>query len=132
MATQNTSARADHKEKSHMKSSFIVIATALLGSPAFAQEVEASPRPVAHAANQALEITVGAGYAQGFGDIGSGQRWLTDQTSAGGETTLGVGYRVNPNFMIGLYGSGAKYGTHTRTSDADILMAAAGEQASVH
>jgi hypothetical protein len=115
-----------------MKSSFIVFATALLGSPAFAQEVQTSPRPVASAANQALEITVGAGYAQGFGDIGSGQRSLTDQTSAGGEVTLGVGYRVNPNFMIGLYGSGSKYGTRTRTSGADIWSATAGVQANYH
>ena len=115
-----------------MKSSFIVIATALLGSPAFAQEVQTSPRPVAGAANQALEITVGAGYAQGFGDIGSGQRPLTDQTSAGGEVTLGVGYRINPNFMVGGYASGSKYATGDFTSGADIWSATAGMQANYH
>jgi outer membrane protein W len=119
-----------------MKSSFIVIAAALLGSPAFAQEVQqevqTSARSSTHAANNALEITLGAGYAQGFGDIGAGQRSLTDQTSAGGEITLGVGYRVNPNVMIGLYGSGAKYGTRALTSGADIWTATAGAQANYH
>jgi outer membrane protein W len=120
-----------------MKSSFIVITAALLGSPAFAQEVqqqmETSARASSNrAANNALEITLGAGYAQGFGDIGTGQRSLTDETSAGGEITLGVGYRINPNFMVGLYGSGAKYGTRALTSGADIWTATAGAQANYH
>ncbi len=115
-----------------MKYSIIAIAAALLGGPVFAQEVQTSPRPQAGAANQALEITLGAGYAQGFGDIASSQRSLTDQTSAGGELTLGVGYRINPNFMVGAYGSGAKYGTRASTSGADIWTSTAGVQANYH
>ena len=48
-----------------MKPSFIVITAALLGSPAFAQEVQqeyqTSARSSTRAMNNALEITLGAG-----------------------------------------------------------------------
>ena len=57
---------------------------------------------------------------------------LTQLTSAGGEVTLGAGYRINPNFMIGLYGSGAMYGTRALTSGANIWSATAGVQANYH
>lgn len=115
-----------------MKYTIIAIATALLGGPVFAQEVQTSPPPPAGVANKALEITLGAGYAQGFGDIASSQPSLTDQASAGGELTLGVGYRINPSFMVGAYSSGGKYGTRALTSGADIWTATAGLQANYH
>ena len=65
-----------------MKSTMITIAAALLAAPSYAQEETASSPPPARAADKALEITLGAGYAQGFGDIGTGQRNITDQSSA--------------------------------------------------
>src|SRR5258706_11536884 len=77
------------------------IAAALLPAPFYGQENSATAPNSIGAADNALEITLGAGYAQGFGDIGAGQRTLGDQSSAGGELQLGVGYRVNPYFMIG-------------------------------
>ncbi len=115
-----------------MKRMFIIFAAALLGGPVFAQEIQASSPPPARAADKALEITLGAGYAQGFGDIGASSRSLTDLSSAGGEVTLGVGYRINPNFMVGGYASGSKYATGDFTSGADIWSATAGMQANYH
>jgi hypothetical protein len=109
----------------------IVIAAALLGGPVFAQEVTTS-RSTSRPANNALELTLGFGYAQGFGDIGSSQRSLTDLSSAGGELSLGVGYRINPEFMVGVYGSGGKYATGDFTNGADIWTATAGVQANYH
>ncbi len=99
-----------------MKITTMAIAAALMAAPVYAQEMTASPPAPARAADQALEITIGAGYAQGFGDIGAGQRNLTDQSSAGGELQLGVGYRINPNFMVGVYGSRGLQDTGTITS----------------
>ncbi len=90
-----------------MKSTMITIAAALLAAPLYAQEsqeVTAEAPAPARAADNAFELTLGVGYAQGFGDIGSRQRNLTDQSSAGGELQLGAGWRINPNFMVGLYG----------------------------
>ena len=88
-----------------MKSTIITIAAALLAAPL---------------------------YAQGFGDIGAGQRTLGDQSSAGGELQLGVGYRVNPYLMIGGYGSGGIHATGDLTSGGNIYTATAGVQANLH
>jgi outer membrane protein W len=115
-----------------MKSTMIAIAAALLAAPVYAQEVTAPPPAPARAADNALEITLGVGYAQGFGDIGNGQRNLTDQSSAGGEIQLGVGYRINPNFMVGAYGSGGLQDTGTYTSGGNVYTATAGVQANYH
>jgi len=115
-----------------MKSMMIVIAAALIAKPLYAQEVTASPPAPARAADNAFEITLGAGYAQGFGDIGAGQRNLTDQSSAGGELQLGLGYRINPNWMVGAYGSGSIHATGDLTSGAHIYTATAGVQANYH
>jgi outer membrane protein W len=110
----------------------IVIAAALLGGPVFAQEIQSTPKSPPSAANRALEITLGAGYAQGLGDIGASQPSLTDVSSAGGELTLGVGYRFDPNFLVGVYGSGSKYATGNLTGGADIWSATAGVHANYH
>ncbi len=115
-----------------MKSTLIAVAAALFAAPLYAQEVTASTPAPARAADDALEITLGAGYAQGFGDIAAGQRNLTDQSSAGGELQLGVGYRINPNFMVGAYGSGSLHATGDYTPRANIYTATAGVQGNYH
>lgn len=115
-----------------MKPTMIAIAAALFAAPLYAQEVTTSAPLPPRAADNALEITLGGGYAQGFGDIASGQRNLTDQSAAGGEVQLGVGYRINPYFMVGLYGSGGMQSTSNLTSGANIYTATAGVQANYH
>jgi len=115
-----------------MKSLMITVAAALLSAPLYAQEVTASSPSTLRAADNALEITLGAGYAQGFGDIGANQRNLTDQSSAGGELQLGVGYRINPNFMVGTYGSGSVHATGDYTTGGNVYTATAGLQTNYH
>jgi len=114
-----------------MKSRMIAIAAALIATPLYAQEITAAG-PAARPADNAFEITLGGGYAQGFGDIGAGQRSLTDDSSAGGEVQLGLGWRINPNFMVGLYGSGSLHSTGDFTPGANIYTATAGAQANYH
>ena len=121
--------RTENKEK-QMKSLFALIV--LAAAPVFAQEVQTTPQRALTSPERALEITLGAGYAQGFGDIGESQRSLTDLSSAGGELTLGVGYRIDKHFLVGAYGSGAKYSTADFTSGADIWTATAGVQGNYH
>jgi outer membrane protein W len=128
-----------------MKSALVFAVTfiGLAAIPAFAQESAFAPEPGSSqvvaassrsrpAVERALEITLGAGYAQGFGDIGASQRSLSDLSSAGGEINLGVGYRLDKRFMVGAYGSGSKYSTGDFTSGADIWSATAGVQGNVH
>jgi hypothetical protein len=125
------SAAAEQKEK-RMKSTMMMIAASLVAAPLYAQEVTASAPAPSRAADNAFEITLGAGYAQGFGDVGAAQRNLSDDSSAGGEIQLGLGWRVNPNVMVGLYGSGGYHATGDYTSGANIYTATAGVQGNYH
>ncbi len=111
-----------------MKTTLTFVVLALAGAPAFAQEAVTSIQP-RRGVEHALEITLGAGYAQGFGDIGASQPSLTDLNSPGGEVTLGIGYRLDRHFLLGVYGSGSKYSTKDLTAGADIWSATAGVQA---
>ena len=115
-----------------MKSTLTLVLMALTAAPVLAQEVQATPAQGPRAVERALEITLGAGYAQGFGDIGASQRTLTDLSSAGGEISLGVGYRVDRHFLVGAYGSGSKYSTGDFTGGADVWSATAGLQGNYH
>jgi outer membrane protein W len=117
----------------------IAIATLALAAaarPALAQEAEvstaATPR-AAGAANRAWEFGLGIGYSQGVGDIGSSSPTLTDLSHGGGEVQVSAGYRINPNWLVGLYGTVGKYSLGSVTPDgSDIWSATAGVQANYH
>ena len=85
------------------------------------------------AVKNAVELTVGTGYAQGFGDIASGQPALKDLGSAGGALQLGVGYRLIPQLTLGVYGSGAVFGRGDQVDgSASLYSATAGVQVDWH
>lgn len=65
------------------------------GSGYFAEEV-ASPR-------RALELTLGAGYTQGFGRLEEGAP-VGDTSNAGMSFELGAAYRLSPRWSIGVTG----------------------------
>jgi len=115
-----------------MKRLMATIAAASIAAPLYAQEVSVAPLSATVAPDNAFEVTLGAGYAQGFGDLGAGQQSLTDLASAGGELQLGLGWRINPRFMVGVYGTGSSYATRTATSGANIWTATAGVQGNYH
>lgn len=84
-------------------------------------------------ATHAIELTVGTGYEQGFGNVASGRPSLTDVGTAGGGLQLGVGYRVIPQLTLGVYGSGAMFGRGDQVdSSAHLYSATAGIQADWH
>ena len=118
-----------------MKNAFAAtVLAAMFAPPLFAQQIETTPRPAPDGAPQsALEIGIGAGYSQGFGNIGPGSPSLTDLTHGGGELTLNVGWRVDPHWLVGVYGSGGLYTTGNAASNADsIWSVTAGAQANYH
>jgi len=119
------------------KSMFIVIVGALAAHGALAQEsaaVSTSVRPRATGApERAFEIGLGLGYSQGVGDIGGGSPTLSDLTHGGGEVQLDLGYRINRNWLVGVYGTGGKYSLGNLTpGDSDVWSATAGVQANYH
>ena len=136
-----------------MKGSIFTVAAVLAGAaqpvlaqqgevgviePAYTQresEVSASPvrRDAGGASSNAWEIGLGVGYSQGVGDIGGNSPSLTDLTHGGGEVQLNLGYRINPNWLVGVYGTGGKYSLGNVTpGNSDVWSATAGVQANYH
>ena len=81
----------------------------------------------------ALEATVGLGIDQGFGSVGDGIPRLQDTGSAGAAMEVGIGWRIEPHFTVGAYGSGSAHGpAHAASSSARAYAAAAGFTVSYH
>lgn len=118
-----------------IKSALIVAGAALLAAPAFAQSEVQAPASTSSPSvpDRAFEIGLGFGYAQGVGDIASGQPGLNDYAHGGGELSLHAGYRATPNLLIGAYGSGSKYTLGNLTpNNSDVWSATAGLEANWH
>jgi hypothetical protein len=81
----------------------------------------------------AVELTIGTGYEQGFGKFSSKLPSLTDVGTGGGAVQVGVGYRIIPQLSLGLYASGAAFGQGDQVqSSADLYSAASGVQVDWH
>jgi hypothetical protein len=83
------------------------------------------------APSKAVEIGVGFGYTQPTGDL-TRRDSIDDFARAGGELSGEVGYRVNPNWLVGLYGGYARYHAPGGTSDDKTTSATGGVQAQYH
>ena len=84
-------------------------------------------------ATNALELTIGTGYAQGFGDIGANRPNLTDVGQPGGAVQVGVGYRMIPELTLGIYGAGSMFSRGDQVDNStNLYSAAAGAQADWH
>ena len=68
-----------------------------------------SPVWPATAPARAVELNVGWGYNQGFGNISENEGDLEDEATSGTALSFGLGYRLSPSWMIGGYGEGAFY-----------------------
>jgi hypothetical protein len=118
----------------------ISIVAALLAAaaqPALAQEsgdvTAVVPRRTVGGPANAWEIGVGIGYSQGVGDIGGNSPTLTDLSHAGAEAQLNVGYRIDPHWLVGAYGTVGKYSLGSGTPDgSDIWSVTAGVQGNYH
>jgi outer membrane protein with beta-barrel domain len=115
----------------------ISIVAAAAAQPVLAQEsAEATATAVRRPSGppeRAWEIGVGLGYSQAVGDIGSNSPSLTDITHGGGELQLNAGYRINPKWLVGLYGTAGKYSLGNLTpDDSDVWSVTAGAQANYH
>ena len=82
---------------------------------------------------EAVEITLGGGFSQGFGSFSENGTRVKDVASSGNTLQLGVGYRLNPHLMLGGYVEGALYRpAHGSFGDRRNWAAAAGVQAQLH
>jgi len=92
------------------KTCTFVAGLALVAAPAaFAEETVTtvgsySPQQKTALYN-AFELGLGFGYTQGFGDVGTGIRSLTDSGSSGFLGELDLGWRIDPHWLAGVYGN---------------------------
>jgi hypothetical protein len=83
--------------------------------------------------SNALELGVQAGYSQGFGDVAKGQSTVSDLSGPGGAVEVDVGYRISPQFLIGIYGGSTMASRGDALADGtDVRGATAGVQAQYH
>jgi hypothetical protein len=88
----------------------IALAITLSSSVAMAQTTDqGTENSYRRAPAQAFELTLGSGYNQGFGDIGGEGFDLGDYARGGPGLRLGLGYRIDPRWMVGGYMEGAIY-----------------------
>jgi hypothetical protein len=84
------------------------------------------------APKNALEIGVGIGYDQPFGNVRSGVHF-SDMAAAGAQLELDLSYRFSPELAVGVFGTGAKYGSRAGMPPGnDISGATLGAQAAWH
>jgi hypothetical protein len=108
----------------------VLAAVALLAPSARAQQGSVSVPLNARESNEtnALEIAVGLGSAQGYGNTESGGPSL-DNLGVG--VDVSVGWRINPRWMVGAYSSSALYPTWVGSA-IPTLGTSAGLQANYH
>lgn len=107
-----------------------------IGSAALADEtvVVSSAAPEVKAGlNNAFEASLGFGYTQGFGSTGGNSPSLTDTGGAGTQLELDLGWRIDPHFLVGVYGTGAWLSTGDAAAGAhNNWSAGAGIQGNYH
>jgi len=115
----------------------IPVLSLLVPAVAFAQpdDLEATKgfdHPVT-AVQNAFELGIAAGYAQGAGKLGGGMNSLEDVASAGGAVEIDAGARIIPNLSVGLYGTFSQSAKGDQLpSSTDVYGASAGVQAAWH
>lgn len=106
-----------------------------LASTAHAEEAEQNLSGVGgHAPQGALELGLGLGVTQGFGDVGKHeQRSLSDLSASGVAFRMRTGYRLTPKVTLGVYGElGAYDGGDQVERDARVTSGAAGIEVLLH
>jgi hypothetical protein len=85
------------------------------------------------AVQNAFEIGITTGYAQGGGKLGGNMGNLEDVAGPGGAVELDLGYRIIPQLSVGAYGTFSKF-QHgdSLASSTDVVGATAGIQAAWH
>jgi len=117
------------------KSLFAMTFTAMsMAIPAYADDANlgATTSHEGPPASTGFEVAVGAGYAQGFGNVASGTS-LTDIQTAGGAIEIDAGYRLIPSLMLGIYGTGSIFAVPSSApTDTNAYGMSAGVQANWH
>jgi hypothetical protein len=107
-----------------------------MGSLVLADEaatVSGSAPEKANGLHHAFELGIGAGYSQGIGDVGRSMPSLTDSGGAGAALELDLGWRIDPHFLVGVYGTSTWISSGDAAGNAfNNWSATAGVQGNYH
>jgi hypothetical protein len=107
-----------------------------IGSAVYAQGTvvtTGTPSEKKSALYNAFEAGLGVGYNQGVGDVGTGQPSLTNTGGPGVSGELDLGWRINPSWLLGTYGTVAWLSTGNAAGNAmNNWTASAGIQGNYH
>jgi hypothetical protein len=102
-----------------------VFAALFVTELAHAEEDRPSEKPTLVAPKNALELNLGQGFTQGFGEPASQSDGLAELSRGGMSLQLGIGYRLNPHWMIGSYAEGSRYFAKSNAPDGTVAYGAA-------
>lgn len=114
---------------------FLWTVPVLLEATTLAPELLAQELPVAPAGatGRAIEIGIGGGFTDGWGNLTSASPPAVRLPGAGGQLELDAGLRVLPSLAVGAYGFGAQLSeTAALPTTADVFQAGAGLQGTLH
>jgi hypothetical protein len=125
--------RAVELARGQLVGSAVGLACLLLAGSAAAQPEGREPEGAMRAPQRALELKIATGYAQAFGDVGRGAPSLEEMGGDGGAVFLGAGYRFDPHFLLGVYGTGAQFSLGSSVDPtARLFSASTGVEADWH
>jgi hypothetical protein len=79
-----------------------------------------------------FELSLGAGYGQGFGPVAADVPTLQGFGKAGGTLVLNAGWRIDPRWEAGIYGEFGYFSSGVLAGSDHALTAAAGLQGQFH
>ena len=101
-----------------------VFVTLFAARLAQAEEDRPSENQTLVAPKNALELNIGQGFSQGFGEPASQSESLAELSRGGMSLQLGIGYRLNPHWMIGSYAEGSRYFKKSGAPDGTVAYGA--------
>ncbi len=111
---------------------WILAATAALGLTATGARAQERIEREVDAPKRSFEIGVGAGYTQGTGNTIVGER-VSRLAGPGGEAQVDLGYRIDPRWLVGGYGSFGYFRTPDNAGpDVTVRGVTTGVQAQYH
>jgi hypothetical protein len=105
---------------------FLLIALAFINGPALARADDVPAAPTG------LELGLGPRYTQGFGSVGAGTPRVQDLGGPGFGPEPSVGWRIDPHWLVGVYGEFARFWGGNAPSSDHAISAAAGLHGQFH
>jgi hypothetical protein len=109
-----------------------VLGLLLLTAVARAESPGGIDQPVERT-DRTIDLAFGAGNHLGLGSVGGAPARLQDLSGGGTTLEIGLGYRLKPAWVLGVYATGSRFAGHDASGvEASVLSSSAGVQVTWH